>query len=662
MANGGIYGGLNAGLQAGLQTGIQLYGLKADGERQKKQEARQDRLDSENRQDRQFSQGLQLRQDARADSADARQLDLDQISKLKMHVSDIDEQANANNQLIRSLVQQGVGNDDPRAQQALQRANELHSAKRDLTASMYGPAVNAASQDAHHMFSQLKDTDDLDSIDDQRFARNWAVQFRRPPTDFLDGDDGTPSAVGAGYGRFDQAMQAGDTDGAFQAFGELAQHEFNLSAGQMLPDGSVIQSVKPSMMMPHPGDQAHAMIGLDVTAKRPDGTVYTYPSQLTENRSSHPDDPVRAFPIQKGLDYVGGLGAAHSLANNPAVREKLQRGWTPEAQQEYGDISSAYLATGGDYEKLQPKFKWESGPGGSGMFQVDEHGNQTGKKIAYVPLPPAAERPGEADLRQSQAELNRQYVENMRGGLGKDGRPSSANKLALYQGSDGKQYKFDPVAGEISGMDGSPLPTGIQVFKVGTDQSAKASQAKPIPGEIMGRLALGETYARQAPDLLAAIEQGKVSGVGGTVGAALNVGDAGLIVSRQDSGVDALVRNLTGAGKPPSEALEYAGRYKIQPTDSKKRASEKVRQLTYELANTDRSQRANYGHEQSDAYAWVAKPRNLADASSNPAAPTTQPLKTGGGFGDAPVAGHVDNGFRFKGGDPANQANWEKVQ
>jgi hypothetical protein len=28
---------------------------------------------------------------------------------------------------------------------------------------------------------------------------------------------------------------------------------------------------------------------------------------------------------------------------------------------------------------------------------------------------------------------------------------------------------------------------------------------------------------------------------------------------------------------------------------------------------------------------------------------------------DAPAAGHEENGYRFKGGDPANSKNWEKI-
>jgi hypothetical protein len=159
----------------------------------------------------------------------------------------------------------------------------------------------------------------------------------------------------------------------------------------------------------------------------------------------------------------------------------------------------------------------------------------------------------------------------------------------------------------------------------------------PIPSEIQSRMALGETYAKQVPDLLRAIEQGK----SGALGTAFNVGTSGLLAKRQESGVDALVRNLTGAGKSKEEAESYASRYQFEATDSDARKKEKVLQLVGELKAIDSAVKAGRGWPASSAYDGIEEPKPLSDG---------------------PQVGSVEDGYRFKGGDPKDPASWEAAQ
>ncbi len=168
----------------------------------------------------------------------------------------------------------------------------------------------------------------------------------------------------------------------------------------------------------------------------------------------------------------------------------------------------------------------------------------------------------------------------------------------LQQGKVPANYQMNPAGGVI------PIPGGP------ADRSI--TEKKPLPAEIAARLALGETYAKQLPDLLAAIDQGTTSGVFTRSGMAMGIGKGSLVAARQESGVDALVRNLTGAGKSKEEAKAYASRYSIQANDGVDRQREKVEQLAYELANIDLTLKTQYGQEPSSAYAGIAAPSPLA--------------------------------------------------
>ena len=138
----------------------------------------------------------------------------------------------------------------------------------------------------------------------------------------------------------------------------------------------------------------------------------------------------------------------------------------------------------------------------------------------------------------------------------------------------------------------------------------------PIPSEIQSRMALGESYAKQVPDLLKAIEQGK----SGALGTALNVGQSGVLAKRQESGVDALVRNLTGAGKSKEEAESYASRYQFEATDTDARKKEKVYQLVSELRAIDSAVKTGRGWPASTAYDGIAAPAPIAGDGADDAA------------------------------------------
>lgn len=108
-------------------------------------------------------------------------------------------------------------------------------------------------------------------------------------------------------------------------------------------------------------------------------------------------------------------------------------------------------------------------------------------------------------------------------------------------------------------------------------------QNKALPAELAARVGLAESFLANAPRLREAIAAGDSTGpIDGAAGF-LGVGKAGEIKRKIASGKDALIRNLTGAGMPASEADQYSSRYDISPTDSTETALSKFDNLIQEL-------------------------------------------------------------------------------
>lgn len=73
------------------------------------------------------------------------------------------------------------------------------------------------------------------------------------------------------------------------------------------------------------------------------------------------------------------------------------------------------------------------------------------------------------------------------------------------------------------------------------------------------------------------------------------------------------------------------------------------------------SLRATYGQDEFDFSKYENQPptTNLEPSSSHGAKPTA-PTKAGGAQG-GPMVGHEEGGYRFKGGNPSDPKNWEKI-
>ncbi len=85
-----------------------------------------------------------------------------------------------------------------------------------------------------------------------------------------------------------------------------------------------------------------------------------------------------------------------------------------------------------------------------------------------------------------------------------------------------------------------------------------------LPAELGGRIGLGDQFLREYEGIKKGVSK---MGYADDVNLALGRGDAAGLWRRIETGREALVRNLTGAGMAQAEAENAAARYQISPTD-----------------------------------------------------------------------------------------------
>lgn len=166
-----------------------------------------------------------------------------------------------------------------------------------------------------------------------------------------------------------------------------------------------------------------------------------------------------------------------------------------------------------------------------------------------------------------------------------------------------------------------------------------------VDAEVAGRLGLAKSFLGQLPDIKQRVEAGGITGPIDAAQAYFGVGDPGEIRRQMDSGAEALLRMLTGAGMNKEEAGQYVRRYQFSPTDKVSTVLSKLNQLERELNSVGETVGKGRG-------GWT--PPN--SRQSEPAKQDAQ------GFRAPPKLGELRDGYRYKGGNPGDPTNWAKVQ
>lgn len=118
-----------------------------------------------------------------------------------------------------------------------------------------------------------------------------------------------------------QNLQAGkpSTTNLVDPLNVILQDKLAKRIGGPAKMGGTIQNVKINRIVPAQNDPSSVYFNLDVTAKKPDGTVYTYQAPMTENGSIADNAKVQPFKIK---DVVGDVMSRVHL--NRTLRAALQ--------------------------------------------------------------------------------------------------------------------------------------------------------------------------------------------------------------------------------------------------------------------------------------------------------------------------------------------------
>lgn len=104
-----------------------------------------------------------------------------------------------------------------------------------------------------------------------------------------------------------------------------------------------------------------------------------------------------------------------------------------------------------------------------------------------------------------------------------------------------------------------------------------------VDAEVAARLGLAKSFLSELPEIKRRVEAGELTGPIDAAKGKLGMGAPGEIRRKIDSGAEALLRMLTGAGMNKEEAAEYTRRYKFDPTDKASTVVSKLNQLEQEL-------------------------------------------------------------------------------
>ncbi|GLR49893.1 hypothetical protein KYK30_30165 [Shinella yambaruensis] len=110
--------------------------------------------------------------------------------------------------------------------------------------------------------------------------------------------------------------------------------------------------------------------------------------------------------------------------------------------------------------------------------------------------------------------------------------------------------------------------------------------AEEMPGELAARVGMAKSFIARAPDLRRKIQDGQVTGWWDQAVAEGGYGEKGQIYQDLQSGTDALMRLMTGAGMNETEARQYASRYLPSARDTAWSAASKLDRLVEELEAT----------------------------------------------------------------------------
>lgn len=295
-----------------------------------------------------------------------------------------------------------------------------------------------------------------------------------------------------------------------------------------------------------------------------------------------------AQPVQQAQSAPAGIGGLLS-DDRKAMLNDVFTGWamgsTPSDS--LGKGAQLVAANRGTRKNVNQTVRWLQSKG------MDE---QQAKMLAASPpalneyLKTLAE--GSDPMRALQMQKAQLEIDNLRNPTAKLTDDQREYQAAKDQGFEGSfmdyQVKMKEAGRSQINLDtGEKLPSGYRW--VDPNDKTKGVQPIPggpgeqIPGELAARVGMSESFAGQAPALRERLQSGEMTGPIDSLMGQFGMGARGETYRQLQSGTDALMRLLTGAGMNETEARAYAERYLPTMKDTPDSAVGKLDQLMREL-------------------------------------------------------------------------------
>ena len=135
-------------------------------------------------------------------------------------------------------------------------------------------------------------------------------------------------------------------------------------------------------------------------------------------------------------------------------------------------------------------------------------------------------------------------------------------------------YEIDPST--LTGRDREEAIAAAKLYRPDYNMTEYQKRATPPSSETQGRMGLAKGFLELIPQIKERMRAGELDFGENTPNALLRRGRQGELINAIDEGADALLRGLTGAGMPETEAARYQRRYQWSITDDRQTRIQKI--------------------------------------------------------------------------------------
>lgn len=681
---GSVGEALAQGIERGMGLGFQIQDRERQAEMDKRRQAESER-------DFGLQQQQYADQQARLAQQDARLAQQDQWKLLNEEHEDLLSQVTGLQQAGQTVTPE-----------LAQRIHQNAAARREHRNKIIAPKLATERQQALDLFSRVQAGEvDPSTLPPAELYRSLSLATGRTPEQLLDAANGAQMVV--------QGFQSQNQGMTLQGVNKMLASELRAGVGEESPYGGEIVRKEVVHLLParDASGQDHpdkVMPVVRVYVRRPDavgpamqdGAIGYYDAPLTENRSTDPNDKVKVIDLARAFDYMGQLGSLPAVLQDPELRTRLEQGAKEVGEQTKADVD---MMTALGRSKLKPEDRT--------LLELSEPERKEAARIKHGLEPKAAApsagvqsltaklediraRVASGELTPEQGKrMSNALVSGVRsaqgmsyvdtgvlpvrpagrsGGGGRGAGLAGATTSDKYDKDEKYRAAVNHWAEVVAAGGKMPAGTGrdkefvrdvnliVPVYSGGARE--QLSNAAEYGGALAGSRAVGtraanfelaKSEAYEMADLVvqssASVSRTSFMPINKAIVAfEKNTGDTNVRAfgAALNSFINAYARAVSPIGSPTVSDKNHA-REMLSAADSHEQVLAIIAQLKREMVAAGRAP-------------------EVVREKQREAVATGLPTTGRGAAPRGPAPGTVEGGYRFKGGNPADKANWEKVR